>query len=391
MVRVLHIGVSSTSGVFGGVEKFLTDYYSHINHAEVRFDFLFCRGNSLAKYNNQELLEGSKIKALYALRDRDNSLSSYRRLYKAVSKEIQTEKYDIVHVNTALIPAQIACLLAAKKNGISIRIAHSHSAGNLTTGNLFKRKIKNIVYKGSKFFIRNLATDYFACSKEAGIFLFGKKGVKSNRFRIIKNAIDPSLYKFNYEERKRIRDIEKINDSTVICGNVGRLDPVKNLRFLIDVFLRYHKFNEDSQLWIVGDGEDREILENYIKVKDCSPYVKLFGEKHNISTIMQAFDIFLFPSLKEGLGIVAIEAQAAGLPVLASDTIPQETNITKNIKYLSLDEGIEKWSAAIGQSIDGFQRTDVYNAIVEAGYDISQSANELESFYIKKVKERSGC
>lgn len=391
MIRVLHIGVSSTSGVFGGVEKFLTDYYSHINHAKIRFDFLFCRENSLAKYNNQELLEGSKIKALHALKDCDNSLSSYRRLYKAVSKEIQVEDYNIVHVDTALIPAQIACLLAAKKNGIPIRIAHSHSAGNLTTGNLFKQKIKNVVYKGSKFFIRNLATDYFACSKEAGIFLFGENGVKSNRFRIIRNAIDPSPYRFNYQERKTIRDIEKINDSTVICGNVGRLDPVKNLRFLIDVFLQYHNSNEDSQLWIVGDGTEKERLENYIKMKNCSSYVKLLGERHNISEIMQAFDIFLFTSLKEGLGIVAIEAQAAGLPVLASDTIPQETNITKNIKYLNLDEGIEKWSSAITQTINSFQRTDEYDAIVESGYDIRQSAKELENFYIKKVKEITEC
>ena len=383
--------MSSTSGVFGGVEKFLIDYYSHINHAKVRFDFLFCRENSLAKYNNQELLKGSKIKALHALKDYDNSLSSYRRLYKAVSKEIQVEDYDIVHVDTALIPAQIACLLAAKKNGIPIRIAHSHSAGNLTTGNLFKQKIKNVVYKGSKLFIRKLATDYFACSKEAGIFLFGEKGVKSNRFRIIRNAINLSSYRFNYEERKTIRDIEKISDSTVICGNVGRLDPVKNLRFLIDVFLQYHNSNKDSQLWIIGDGTEKERLENYIKMKNCSSYVKLFGERHNINEIMQAFDIFLFTSLKEGLGIVAIEAQAAGLPVLASDNIPQETNITKNIKYLNLDEGVEKWSAAIRQTINDFQRTDVYDIIVESGYDIGQSAKELENFYIKKVKEITGC
>lgn len=126
-------------------------------------------------------------------------------------------------------------------------------------------------------------------------------------------------------------------------------------------------------------------------MKNCSSYVKLFGERHNINEIMQAFDIFLFTSLKEGLGIVAIEAQAAGLPVLASDNIPQETNITKNIKYLNLDEGVEKWSAAIRQTINDFQRTDVYDIIVESGYDIGQSAKELENFYIKKVKEITGC
>lgn len=388
MINVLHIGVSSTTGVFGGVEKFLMDYYSHIDHQKVHFDFLFCRENPLENYSNREVLSGSSINALHVLKDGDNSLSNYIKLYKAVCRELKVKKYDVVHVDTSLIPAQIACLIAAKRSGNRIRIAHSHSAGNLTTGNFLKRQLKAIVYKSCKSLIRGLATNYFACSEAAGLFLFGRKGIRSPKYKVIHNAIDVEKYRYNVEIRKKVREKIGTEERITVFGSVGRLDPVKNITYLVDVFYQYHMLDPDSELWIVGDGSERENIEKYIRDKGCDSSIKLLGERHDIPVLMQGFDIFLFTSLKEGLGIVAVEAQAAGLPVVAANTIPKETKITSNIKYLKLKEDKSGWVHAIEDILNSYTRVDIIQQLKDAEYDINHSAKELEDYYCMIVKER---
>ena len=385
-IRVLHIGVSTEAGVFGGVEKYLIDYYSHINHDKVIFDFVFCRANSLARWNDKALLKDSHVMALHVLKDRDNSMNNYIELYKKIDRILKENNYEIIHINTSLVPAQVVCLIASKLNGYPIRIAHSHSAGNLVTGNKIKQAIKKIIYRMSRGVIRTLATDYFACSREAGTALFGSKGVESKKFHIIRNAIDTEKYRYDAKIREKIREKFGVNESTIIFGSVGRLDPVKNLFFLIDVFEGCHCLNNASQLWLVGAGFQRDTIMEYIKKKGLGDSIKMLGERNDVEMLMQGMDVFLFTSFKEGLGIVAIEAQAAGLPVYASDTIPNEAQITKLIKFVPLSEGSKKWAEIINRDIKGLIRKDMYEAVMKSGYDINATAKELEQFYVSRNK-----
>lgn len=388
-IKVLHIGISSESGVFGGVEKYMIDYYSHMDHTKVVFDFLFCRENSLVSVQECDYMRESKITALHVLRDKDNSLLDFYNLYKKVYSEISNENYDVIHVDTSFAPVQIACLWAAKKNKKRVRIAHAHSSGRNMSGNVVKKIFKNITYMMSKAVIRYLATDYFACSKKAGENLFGSKGVYSERFIIIKNAIEADKYIFNSVERKNIRDTYCISTENVVLGCVGRLDPVKNIPFTIDVFEKYHEINENSELWIIGDGAQKEELIKYINKKKLEEVIMLWGQRADISDLMQGMDVLLFPSLHEGLGIAAVEAQAAGLPVYASVNIPEETAVTNLIHFNSITEGATKWAYRIQKNLRLSSRRNTYQELLASGYDIYTAANELENIYIKRTERQN--
>jgi len=386
-IKVLHIGISSNSGFFGGVEKFMTDYYSHMDHSKFLFDFFLCRENSLISVADKDYMKDSSIKVLHVLKEKDNSLRHFYRLYKVVLFELKKTDYDIVHVDTSFAPVQIACLYAAKRSGIKIRIAHSHSSGRDSSGNYIKRLIKDFAYMLSKSFVRFLASDYFACSIQAGITLFGNKGIHSKRFRIIKNAIEAEKYRYNINQRCQIREENGVTEDAIIFGSVGRLDPLKCILFTIDVFEVFHRRNRNSELWIVGDGQQKDEIEDAVKKYNLADSIKMFGQRSDVANLMQGMDVLLFPSKHEGLGISAIEAQACGLPVFASDNIPKETAITSLIKYHSREEGVDNWANEIDQFINGYKRYDTYPEIVKFGYDINLAAKNLEMIYENRIAE----
>jgi glycosyltransferase involved in cell wall biosynthesis len=384
VIKVLHIGVSSEEGFFGGVEKFLLDYYQQMDQSKVIFDFLFCRGNPLEKFSHSKLLENSHIYFLEVMHDKDNSLHDYIQLYHKLIEILDENKYDVVHVDTSWIPVQTTCLIAAKKTKCKIRIAHSHSSGGIIIGNVVKRMMKRIIYSWSRSIIRVLATDYFACSKEAGEYIFGTKGVNSDKFKLIHNAINVREYSFDEKRMKKLRSSQNIEDDVLLLGCIGRLDPIKNLYFSIDIVGKLNELGTNTLLWIIGDGSLENNLKEYVKKNRLEEKVVFWGERHDIPDLVQALDGLLFPSLREGLGIVAIEAQAAGIPVYASDTVPSEVNAAGLVEFISLNQTSEFWAKEVANA-KSIKKKDTREILKNAGYDIQVEGNKLQEFYIDKV------
>ncbi|MEK5214649.1 glycosyltransferase [Psychrobacillus sp. FSL H8-0487] len=209
--------------------------------------------------------------------------------------------------------------------------------------------------------------------------MFGK-----NEHILIKNAIPAKEYIYNDKIRKEVRTQYGLEKKFII-GHVGRLSYSKNHEFLLKIFVNIHEKNKDAILLLVGDGELRNDIEKKIEELGLKEHVILTGVRNDISRLLQAMDVFVFPSHFEGLGIVAIEAQASGLPCVISDTIPQEALITNDIKQVSLNVGVEVWAETILNYKDSFNRKNTYQEINNAGYDIKEESSKLEQLYLNNI------
>lgn len=382
IVKVLQIAHGMES--FGGVESYLLQYYREIDRQKIQWDFLFCCNNTLEQYVDDPIFNGSKITALHSLKTTGNSLKNYIDLIKNLNKYLEINEYDIIHINTANVFLQFACAVGLKTQ--KIRVAHSHSAKAVMANPSLKDRIylgvKSIIESLLKVYIRNKNDYLFACSKIAGVALFGKRGVTSEKFRIIRNAIETDKYVYNEETRNKLRLEYNIDDNTVVYGTVGRLVESKNLFFLIDVFYQIHKMDSNNLFWIIGEGPMRKDLENKIASYKAQGYIKLLGEQSNIPDFLQALDCFAFATVYEGLGIVAIEAQAADLVTIVSDAVPMEAKVTDKFKYIELDKSALEWAEKIKTIMDAKkERKDVRAELISKGYDIKEAARTLCSIY----------
>lgn len=203
----------------------------------------------------------------------------------------------------------------------------------------------------------------------------------------MKNAIDISGYVFNEQRRNVMRDELGIPRNAFVTGHVGGFREVKNHTFLIDIFDEIHKQREDAVLLLVGDGNLRNETEQKAKRLGLEKSIVFTGVRSDVSELMQAMDIFVFPSLYEGLPLTLIEAQAAGLLCCAADTVSPESAVTENIRFLSLQNSAKDWSDKVLSYAEGFRRCDTTAEIVQAGYDISSAAKALEEFYLREFSE----
>ena len=226
----------------------------------------------------------------------------------------------------------------AHKAGLKT-IIHSHSTSN-------GKGLSSVVKRIMQYPLRNQADYFFACSTEAGLWLFGHKVVNSEKFHILQNAIDVDKYCFNQLIRDRYRKELKLDEKKTFI-HVGRFHPAKNHSFLLKLFAEIHKKDPKTILLLAGDGELRSAIEKQITNLDIQDSVFLLGNRNDVPNLLQASDCFLFPSIWEGLGIVVIEAQAAGLVTICSDSIPQEVKITNLVKFVSLQKSAEEWAIIV--------------------------------------------
>ena len=367
MVRVLHIFHNMGNG---GIENFVMNYYRAIDREKIQFDFL----TSVEEegYFDKEIKKmGGHI--YHAYPKKKNPIKNYF----SIAKIVQDKRYKIVHRHTGSAISNID-LLAARHGGAEVLISHSHAT---QAGKKWLHYLARIIF--------HVKTEEFACSKEAGRWLFGYYYVESGKVQIINNAIETQLYRFNEKARREVREKKNAKDKLII-GHVGNFNEVKNQTFIIDIFDTIQKKCENVELWLVGDGELREKIENKVEKLNLQNKVVFWGKRNDVSSIMQGMDVFLFPSLHEGFGIVLIEAQCSGLPCLASiDTIPKAVNITGNIKFISLDESAETW----GKEVEKVLRKDMdrkcgYKSIKQAGFDIKDAANDLERRYLNYARRK---
>lgn len=291
------------------------------------------------------------------------------RYMLALSNILKKEKYDVIHVhgNSATMVIELGL---AKKNKIKTRIAHCHNS------QCDHPKLNLIL---SPYF-KMLYTDALACSDLAGEWIFGR-----GNYRVLHNAIDLDKYFFSDEVRNKYRKELKIDKDTVVIGHVGNINGQKNHKFLIKLFYEFQKNNKAMLLLIGADNFKTEMLEltNLIADLNISDKIKLLGLRNDVPNLLCAMDIFVFPSLFEGLGMVAVEAQANGLPVLASDAVPQEVRLSDKIEYLSLNEPMDVWCTCIcdllAKSTDRtIKKEDFRN------YDINSERKYLFDIYNKQ-------
>lgn len=358
-IRILHV---VTYMGRGGLETMLMNYYRNIDRNLIQFDFLTHRSFQ-ADYDKEIEQLGGRIYHLPRLNPFSPIyLKSLDRFFK------EHKEYQIVHSHLdcmAGIP-----LKYAKKNGVPIRIAHAHNSNQVKDKKYFLKLC-------FKYNITKYANYLFACSNEAGKWMFSTDG-----FRVLNNAIDAEAYVYNETIRGQVRTELGIKSSTFVCGHVGRFSVQKNHDFLIDVFAEIVRSHTDCKLLLVGEGELKEKIQEKCSKLNLSDKVIFAGLRDDVPNLLQAMDLFLFPSLFEGLGIAVIEAQAAGLPCLISDRVPVECKKTeKLIRQIKLDARAEDWAEKALQSI-GHVRENTKKEIENADFDIKKNAVKLQKFYV---------
>ena len=356
----------------GGIQALVVDIAKNIDRNKFKLDFLLLDDGN--KYELEDTLKELNCK-IYKLQNVwIRKPLDYIKYYKKMSEFFRTigKKYDIVHLHSS--SKNFLVLYLARKNGIKIRIAHSHNTG-FQTKNTIKICCGNIL---KRFLVKN-STDFMACSIDAGKWLFGTK-VKVN---IFKNAIDLDKFIYNNEKGKEIREKYAIKEDEIVCGNVGRMTEQKNHKFLIEIFKEVCSKDSKYKLLLIGKGKKEEELKELVKKYNIDKNVIFAGFQEKAYDFFNAMDLFVFPSKFEGLGIVLIEAQANGLNCLVSENIPAEAKITNGVKSISLDNK-EDWIKEI--LLTSKQRQDYYKDIEKAGYNIKREIKNLENYYIKRMK-----
>ena len=355
--------------VGGGVEAVVMNYYRNIDKKKIQFDFIFDDDSKDIPYKEIEKLGGKVI-----------LIPPYQKVlkyHKELKRVLIEGNYKIVHshINTL----SVFSLFAAKKAGVPVRIAHSHSTTNK------KEWKKNLLKQVLRPLSKKYATHYFACSETAGRWQFGDKKFDEGKVFVLNNAIDIDKFKFNKEIRNQKRSELKIKEDTFVIGHIGRFMPVKNHEFIIDVFNEIHNENKNTMLLLVGQGPLQEDIKQKVKDLKLSKYVKFLGQRNDVNELYQAFDEFFFPSLYEGFGMVAIEAQASGLPCVASTEVPGIARVSENMEFLELEDTIGTWKNTILEQLKLKRQNNIKN-IKQAGYDIKTEVKKLEEKYIELSK-----
>lgn len=349
----------------GGLETMLMNYYRHFDRSKVQFDFLVHR-DFKADYDEKIRSLGGRI---YHMPRLVPWSGSYRHKLKQFFRE--HPEYQIVHVNQDCLSS--VALRCAKESAVPVRIAHSHNSNQNID---IKYPIK-LFYRKQ---IPEYATDLFACSKEAGKWMFG-----NHSFQVIPNAIEIASYMFNPAIREQARDSLGIKKEFVI-GHVGRFRPQKNHKFIIEVFVSLLKQFPEAKLLLVGDGEEIQASRELVKRLQIEKQVIFTGARSDVNRLLQAMDVYLFPSLFEGLPMSLVEAQAAGLPCLISDRVPESAVLVKDlVSVMSLEQTADEWAQRL-LNMKTATRTNHSKELQDAGYDIDIEAEKLQNFYLKKAE-----
>ena len=358
-IRVLHILQRMEAG---GTQAFLMNIYRNIDKTQVQFDFLV-EYPEKQFYDDEIISMGGRI--FYSDVRKSKNIFKFKTQLKNI---IQKNNYKIVHVHTYSIGCFV--LRAAKKYNVNTRIAHAHS-NSMTKKNRTIKKLLKVLYP-------IWATDYLACSEEAAEFQFHGKP-----YLIIKNPIDLHKFIFNKRARLKTRNGIGIKDELLV-GHVGRFKPEKNHSFLFKVFLEIKQVEKNAKLLLIGNGENQETIHKMIKENALEESVIVMNNIRQIDKMYQAMDLFIFPSLYEGLGMTTIEAQASGLPVVCSDRLPDEVRVTNNIIKLSLNDAPQEWAKTALKLFSTTNRgTNTDERLKE--YDARETAYKMQQYYIKRT------
>ena len=350
----------------GGIESFVTSLLSRMDRSACQIDIVAsCIEESVFTKPLQEL--GISF---YQLSGSRNRVLENRARFVRLLRE---KHYDVLHVN-AFHAGSFYFLRLGREAGIPVRIAHGHCAG-LNRGKYYW--LKMLIHNGAKAMFTRYATQLWACSQTAAACMYPK----TEECRIIPNGIETERFRFQGETRLEVRKKLGLCDRLVV-GTVGRLCREKNQRFLLDVFSEVQKLRPDSSLLLVGDGAERESLMQRVKQLHIEADTVFYGTTDHVEQLLWAMDLFVFPSLAEGLGLAAIEAQTAGLPVLCSDVIPAEAYLSPTMRSLPLTAPAARWaSLLLDLERENAHREACADDTREKGFDIGEIAAYVAAVY----------
>ena len=354
-----------------GVESVITNYYRFIDKSRIQFDFICDEDSTNIPYEEIESQGGRVI-----ICPKYQNLFKYIKELKRIFKE---NNYKIVHSNINAL--SVFPLYAAKKSGVPIRIAHSHSTSNRKEWK--KTLFKNILRPFSKIY----ANKYICCSEIAGRWLFGNKEYNKGNVYLLNNAIDLDKFRFDINIRKNKRKELDIDDSTIVIGHIGRFMRQKNHDFLIDIFTEIHKKNNNSLLLLAGQGPLFNSVQEKVRSLKLDTCVRFLGQRNDVNELYQVFDVFLLPSLYEGLPVVGVEAQASGNLCYFSNDMTKETKVLNSTIFMSLDNKPEEWANAILKDINTYQKHDTKEEVSKYGFNIKEEADKLLKLYLAYLKE----
>ena len=374
-IRVLH--VVGNMGI-GGIETLIMNIYRNIDRDKVQFDFLI-HNPTEGEYAEEIKKLGGHIYRMPVLRDKTRTYYWRYFEYKSALKKFFSEHKEIKVLHGHMTnTASIYMPIAMKYGNVKCCIAHSHQT-EATPG--LSGVVTNILQRH----LEKIATDYFACSEEAAKWIYSIEIVENGKVKIIHNGTDVEKYHFDSVEHEKIKN-QMGHSGKIVFGNVARFKKQKNHEFLIDIFAEIHKMNQNTVLILVGQGEIEENMKEKVAKLGLDDCVEFLGARNDVPTLLKDFDVFLLPSLFEGLPLVGIEAQAAGLPMITSNTVTLEADVTGNVTFLPLELSAEEWAKKILEVNESFVRKDMTQKVREAGYDIKQTAQWLQKFYLEKTK-----
>lgn len=351
--------------LLGGVDTVVMNYYRNIDRSQIQFDFIMDGYEDTPIDHEIQALGGTVFKVEPYAKNMWKSMHQYYEIF-------HKSQYRIVHSHMNSL--SVFPLFEAWRAGIPIRIAHSHSTAAKGEGK------KNVMKYTLRPFAKRFPTHYCACSELAGKWLFGEKFYNKGKVNLIKNAIDLQRFSYNEGTRNRIRSELGVGNRFAI-GHVGRFVYQKNHDFLINIFYEVHKKNSDSVLILAGDGPLMPTISQKVKELRLSESVRFLGLRRDVSELLQAMDVFVLPSRYEGLGMVAVESQIAGLPTICSAAVPPEAIISDRMTYLSLNESPSVWAETVlsqGNAVRGIPiLTDTAK-----DYNIKEAAERLCDYYL---------
>ena len=358
----------------GGQESFVFNTLENMDRTGLQIDFLTAYDVRSAHYHSMAKQMGGRVYALHLPFAPGKSRFNIAVPFRAF---LRKHHYDVIHIHSGSISVLAIMSAEADKAGTKKVIVHSHASGEADS---VKHRMLRLAASLS---LRRHADVYCACSKAAAAWKFEPR--YAYRAKIIKNGIDAGRFSFDPEIRSRMREKLGLSGCFVV-GHVGRFTKEKNHSFLVEVFEKLHRKNPQSRLLLVGEGEGMGEIREKVRKKGLADTVVFTGSVSNVQDYLQAMDVFVLPSRFEGLGIAALEAQCSGLPVIASDRVPEDVKTAEHVRFLSLDKSPEEWAREIveigRQGAAGREKTPAMSA-----YDVKKTAAVLRDLYLRQERK----
>lgn len=368
-MRILEVCVDLDGG---GIDRYLYNYCSRIK--DIQFDF------AIVENNKTGILE-APIRALGCRIYRvPRQSAGLRQNYRALKKIMTENRYDAVHVHLGYKGA--LALLCAKNCGIKTRIVHAHIA--YVPESFPQRAMRRFM----TFLTKRLATDLAACGKDAGRWVWGGKSFAKGKVTVHNNAIDTGAYAFSPESRARLREQLGMDADTLAVGHVGRICAQKNQMRLVEIFAEIRRKNEHARLLMVGYGGDayEQSVRARARELGVEQDIRFLGVRDDVKELLNAFDVFVFPSTYEGLPFTLIETQCNGLHALSSDAVTPDVKVSGCVTFLPLAAHDEIWADAALRLAENGHDASSRDAVIAAGYDIDTEAAGLRRYYLNTLK-----